>query len=480
MPSAASHSLLVAIIVSSALFMQLLDGTVIATALPQMAVSFGTSPIDLSIGITAYILTVAVFIPVSGWVADRLGTRTVFGGAIAVFTLGSILCGLSTGLWPFTLARIVQGVGGAMMVPVGQLVVLRNAEKGELVRAMNFVTVPGLVAPVIGPPVGGFITTYASWHWIFFLNVPIGLLGIALVSLFIGNHRGATRKPLDLRGFALTSVALVALIYGLERIGQGEGDWPPTAGLLVLGAVVAALALRHARRHPHPLPDLAPLAYRTYAITIGSGALFRLMIGATPFLLPLLLQVGFGMTAFASGVLILAHSGGDLAMKAMTRRTYRRFGFRRVLVWNGVAVAAAMAAYALLSPGSALPVILAVLLVSGALRSLQFTGLNTLGYAEIPPAGMSAATTLSSMVQQISIGTGVALGAILLQVAMVLRGAPDAALSVADFRFAFIAVALLGLVSGLFFLTLKPGDGGEVSGHRARGRLATRGAEAAD
>lgn len=467
MPSPAPKPLLVALIVACAFFMQNLDGTVISLALPQMAVSFGTSAIYLSIGITAYIMTLAVFIPVSGWVADRFGTRTVFRSAIAIFTIGSILCGTSAGLWTFTGARVIQGIGGAMMVPVGQLVVLRSAPKNELVRSMNFIAVPGLLAPVIGPPLGGFITTYASWHWIFFLNVPIGVLGIVLASLYVPEHRAAEKRPLDLTGFILTGAGLVCLMYGLELIGHRNGARASFIVLLMAGgAILAVLAVRHARRHPHPLVNLTPLGFRTYAVSVGAGSLFRLTVGASPFLLPLMLQIGFGLSAFTAGMLVLAHAAGDVAMKGLTRRLLRRFGFRRILIGNGLLVAAWLVACALFQPETPAAVIVLVLFLGGAFRSLQFTSLNTLGYADIPTATMSAATTLSGMVQQIAFGSGVAFAAILLQLGVTLRHAGSDVPVTADFHLAFLVVAVAALVSALGFIVLDRHSGAEVSGHR--------------
>ena len=401
-----SRAVLIALVVAAAFFMENLDGTVIATALPQMARSFGTTAVDLSVGMTAYLLALSVFIPASGWVADRLGARSVFGGAIAVFTVASVLCSLSQGLWSFTAARVLQGMGGAMMVPVGRLVVLRTTEKRDLMRAMAYITWPGLVAPILGPPVGGFFTTYATWRWIFLLNVPLGLLGLGLVAALFPNVRGAERRRFDGRGFVLSGIALPCLMYGLEAVGQPGGRPVVVVGVLLAGAGFGTLAVRHMRRAAQPLIALGALRVPSFAVTVWGGSVFRMTIGSIPFLVPLLLQVGFGMSAFAAGVLVLAGAAGNLGMKVVTTPILRRFGFRSVLVVNGMLVAGSIAACAALSPGTPGWVIVGVLFVGGLCRSMQFTCLNTLQFADIPAAEMSGASTFSSMVQQMAMGLG--------------------------------------------------------------------------
>src|ERR1700722_19358647 len=301
MALSARHAPLIPVLVAGAFFMGNLDGTVIATALPQMAQSFQVGPVSLNVGMTAYMLTLSVFIPISGWIADRFGARTVFGGAIAVFTVSSVFCGLSNGLAEFVTARVIQGIGGAMMVPVGRLVVLRSTEKQHLLRATSFITWPGLAAPVLGPPVGGFITTYASWRWIFFLNVPLGLIGIVLSALWISNNREDRNRPFDWTGFVSSAVACSTLMYGLELVGQQPTPWPEITLLLSLSLATGWLMVWHSERHPTPLISLSSLRIRTFAVTIWGGSLFRIAISVIPFLLPLLFQIGFGLSAFRSG-----------------------------------------------------------------------------------------------------------------------------------------------------------------------------------
>ena len=446
--------------------MENLDGTVIATALPQMAQSFHVGPVSLNVGMTAYMLTLAVFIPISGWIADRFGARTVFGGAIAVFTLSSIFCALSDGLGEFVIARIVQGIGGAMMVPVGRLVVLRSAEKEHLLRAVSFITWPGLVAPVLGPPIGGFITTYASWRWIFFLNFPLGLIGIVLSILWIGNSREDADRPFDWTGFISSAVACTTLMYGLELVGQQPTPWLTIVLLLVVSVLTGMLMVWHSNRHTAPLINLSSLSIQTFAVTIRGGSLFRIAISVIPFLLPLLFQIGFGLTAFRSGLLVLAVFAGNLGMKTITTPVIRRFGFRRVLIGNGLLTALSLFACAFLSPTMPTPVIAAILFFGGLCRSMQFTSLNTLGFADVPADQMSAATTFSTMVQQMTMGMGVAAGAIALRVAALLRHDSASNPTIPDFHLAFVLVGLIALVSVFDFLKLDAAAGAVVSGHQ--------------
>ncbi len=460
---------LIAILVAGAFFMENLDGTVIATALPQMGVSFHVSPVDLNMGMTAYMLMLAVFIPISGWIADRFGARTVFAWAIAVFTVSSILCGLSGGLWEFTGARIVQGIGGAMMVPVGRLVVLRTTEKHNLVRSIAYITWPGLVAPILGPPVGGFITTYASWHWIFFLNVPLGVLGITLALLWIRNSKEEHLKPFDWAGFALSSTACTSFMYGLELIGREHIMWRSTSRFLAAGISLGVLAVAHFRRAAAPLIDLATLKIKTFAITISGGSLFRIAISVSPFLLPLMFQVGFGLSAFRSGLLMLGLFAGNLGMKTVTTPMLKRFGFRNILIVNGILTAFLILACAALSPQTPRSIIIFVLFLNGLCRSMQFTSLSTIVYVDVPKSQLSSATSFSSMITQMSMGMGVAVGAIALRLAAFLKRNPAGTPTIADFHLAFVFVAILTALAVIDCFTLEPNAGALVSGHRPSG-----------
>jgi len=325
------RQIIVPLIVACALFMQNLDSTVIATALPAIAVSLHEDPLRLNLAITSYLLSLAVFIPLSGWMADRFGARPVFCWAIAVFTLGSAGCGLAYNLPELIAARILQGMGGAMMVPVGRLVLLRTVPKADLVRALAFLSMPALLGPVIGPPLGGFIVTYSSWRWIFYINLPVGILGIVLGRLFIADLRERNVGPLDLRGFVLAGVGLAGLTFGLEAVGRGALPVTVVGGLIVGGAICVALYVLHARHASYPIIDLALMRIPTFAASIYGGSLFRVGIGALPFLLPMLLQVGFGMNALGSGLLTFASAAGAMTMRLTATPVIRLVGFRRVL-----------------------------------------------------------------------------------------------------------------------------------------------------
>lgn len=458
-----SRTTLIPLIVACALFMENLDSTVLATSLPAVAASLGESPLTLSLAITAYLFSLAVFIPISGWVADRYGARQVFRAAIVVFVLGSIACGLSTSLGELVAARLLQGLGGAMMVPVGRLVILRSVAKGELVRAMAWLTVPALVGPLLGPPLGGFITTYLHWRWIFWINVPIGVLGVILVTRLIPDLKEERPPPLDLKGFAISGVALVGLVFGFETLGRGPV--PPGMALLLMlvGAGAAVLYVRHARRTAFPVLDLSLLRAATFRASILGGFLFRMGIGALPFLLPLLLQAAFGLSPFQSGLITFASAMGALTMKLTAAPILRRLGFKRVLIGNAFVSALSLAAVALFQPGTSHVLLFAVLLVGGFFRSLQFTSLNTLAYAEIEPERMSRATSFASMAQQLALSVGVGTGALVLHLTDLGRGGGK--LEAADFTPAFLLVGVLAALSSLAFLRLPRDAGEEISGH---------------
>jgi EmrB/QacA subfamily drug resistance transporter len=457
-------STLVALLVAGAFFMENLDGTVIVTALPQMAQTFRVSPVDLNIGMTAYMLTLAVFIPVSGWVADRVGARTVFASAIGLFTLASVLCGMSSGLLEFTAARILQGMGGALMVPVGRLVVLRTTEKKDLVRSIAYITWPGLAAPVIGPPVGGFITTYSSWRWIFYLNVPLGIIGIALALIWIKNAPGHGRR-FDWLGFALAGSACTAIMYSLELLGQQHVRWSAAGWFVAYGLAAGSAGVWHMRRAAHPLIQFDALKHRTFAVVIHGGSLFRLAISVSPFLLPLMFQVAFGLSAFQSGLLVLAMFAGNLFMKAATTPILRLFGFRRVLVVNGLITAALIASFTTLGPRTPTAVVVVLLFAHGLSRSMQFTGISTLAFVDVSQPQMSSANSFFTVMTQMSMGMGVAVGAVTLRLAAWLRGGPSTAPTVADFHVAFGIVSIIAILAVVDCLGLDRNAGAEVSGH---------------
>ncbi|HTI87699.1 MAG TPA: MFS transporter [Alphaproteobacteria bacterium] len=455
---------LVPVIVGCAYLMQSLDSTVIATALPEIGKTFGEDPVRLNVAITSYLLSLAVFIPISGWLADRFGGRTILVLAIGIFAAASVLCGISQSIPELVGARIVQGFGGAMMVPVGRLIILRTMPKADLVQAMSYLTVPAVMGPALGPPIGGFIATYGSWRWIFFINVPIGIVGVLLVMRFIANVREEHVPPLDLRGFVLTGVGLAALLYGFETMGRDFLPLWAVIGLLGVGAACLALFAIHARLTPEPIVDPELLRLPTVSASVLGGGLFRIGVGALPFLLAMQLQVAFGLTPFASGLITFIGAVGALFTKFAAPPTIRNLGFRRVMIANGVIGAIFLFACALFSAETPHIVMLAILFVGGFFRSLQFTCIGTLGYAEVPPAMMSRANTLATMAQQLFLSLGVGLAALILHVSERARG--GTAMTTTDIVVAYVIIAALGLLSVLYFVRLHPNVGADMSGYR--------------
>lgn len=454
----------IALLVAGAFFMENLDGTVITTAVPDIARSFGVAPLALNIGVSAYLLTLGVLIPISGWVAERFGARRVFAAALAIFTLASVLCGMADSLAELVALRMLQGAGGAMMVPVGRLVVLNSTPKERLISVIATLTWPALVAPVLGPPVGGFITSYASWRWIFYLNLPLGVIALALAWWLIPDQRAADKRPFDWPGFLLSGGALLLLTWGAEVSGGQDPDWAEAGGCIAAGVALLFALGRHLKRAAHPLIDLGSFAIPTFSITIIGGSLFRMAIGAVPFLLPLMFQLGFGLDAFHAGLLVIAVFAGNLMMKPATTPILRRFGFKPVLLVNGIANVLSLAACALLSPGTPVWLIAAVLFVGGLTRSMQFSALNTIAFADVPQQRMAAANTLFSTAFQVALGLGVALGAGGVRLGH--WGARQLGIGhwpAIDYRLAFLLVALVSLLGLADALRLDPAAGAQVS-----------------
>lgn len=458
-------STVTALIVATALFMENMDGTVISTSLPAIAADLRQDPIVLKLALTSYMLTLAVFIPASGWVADRFGARTVFCSAIVVFTFGSILCGASTSLETLIAARCFQGLGGAMMVPVGRLVLLRSVEKADLVNALAYLTVPALLGPVAGPPLGGFITTYFHWRWIFWINVPIGVLGLLLSLKFIANLREEAVGRFDFKGFFLSGLGLLGLISGLSLIGRGMAAWEVVAAMIAVSLVLLWAYVRHARGDEDAILDLRLLAIPTFFSGVVGGFLFRVGIGALPFLVPLLLQIGFGLSPFASGSLTFATAAGALLMKFTASTILRGLGFRTALISGALISGAFMASYSLFTPTTAHWLIFLALLSGGFVRSLEFTALNAISYADIDPPRMSRATSFASVSQQMSGAVGVAVAALCIQAIQLSLG--DQTLVSRDLSIAFVLVAIVSSLSVLVFARLVPDAGAAVSGKLA-------------
>jgi EmrB/QacA subfamily drug resistance transporter len=452
---------IVPLIVAVALFMENMDSTVIATSLPAIAADIGTAPLALKLAITSYLLSLAVFLPVSGWTADRFGARTVFRAAICVFMLGSIGCALSGSLTQFVIARMIEGMGGAMMTPVGRLILVRSVDRSELVNAMVWVTLPALVGPLIGPPLGGFITTYISWHWIFLINLPIGIAGIILATVFIEDVRAETPDPFDAVGTVLAGIGIGGLAFGGSILGLNFLPLPITLALIAVGALATFAYVMHARRTPVPILDLSLLKVPSLRAAVFGGFVYRSGVGAMPFLLPLLLQLGFHMTAFHSGLITIANVVGAMGMKTIIPIVLRRFGFRLALAVNAVISSALVGACATFTPGVTFAWVIAILVIGGFFRSLQYTSLNTIAYADIDNHRMSRATSLVAVGQQLSIAIGVALGATLVEATVRMRG--HETITAADFQPAWIIVALISSTAGLIFLRMPAETGAEIA-----------------
>lgn len=461
---------IVPLVIATALFMENTDSTILATALPTIARDLGIDPISLKLAVTSYLVSLAVFIPASGWVADRVGACTTFRVALVVFMAASIGCAFSQSLAEFVFWRAVQGAGGAMMVPVGRMVVVRAVPKAELVRSLSFLAMPSLIGPMLGPPLGGFIVTYADWRWIFFVNLPIGILGIVLATLFIPDARHDT-PPLDVKGFVLSALGLGGLVVGLAVSGRRIAPPEVALGCMGLGALSLYAYVRHAFKVERPLLDLRLLRFHTFEAGILGGTLFRLGVGASAFLLPLMLQLGFGLDALSSGLITFAGAIGALCMKPLAQRFLRRFGFRRLLIVNGLIASSLLLANAFWTALTPPLLISAVLLVGGFSRSLQFTSLSAITYAELEQRQIGAATGMATVAQQVSVSFGVAIGAMVLELSEWAHGRHEPL--AADFSVAFVVVGLLSALTALAMLRLPYGAGDEITGRQPERTSAT-------
>lgn len=450
-------------IVAVALFMEQLDTTIVNTAVPAMAASLGVTPLSLKSVVTSYILSLAVGIPVSGWMADRFGTRRVFFTAVAVFTFASVLCGLAQNLPMLVAGRILQGMGAAMMMPVGRLAIIRTFPKGELLRAMNFVIIPALIGPMLGPTLGGLIVHWLSWRYIFFVNVPVGLVALWLAYRHMPDYRGDSPRPLDVVGLALFGGGAALLSWLLEIFGEHTLD--PTSAVLLLALSLGLLAAYgfHARDTAHPLLRLALFRVRTFRISVAGGFVTRLGVGGMPFLLPLFYQVGLGMPAWQSGLLMMPVAAAAMLMKLIASPMLARFGYKRVLTVNTVMIGLVVCSFAALGPGTPLAVIVLLGLALGFVNSLQYTSMNSMAYADIDTRDSSMASTIASSMQQMSMSFGLAFGSLI--AGWYLGGLPqtDASAVTNALHHAFLTVGALTMLSSLSFWSLRPRDGESVS-----------------
>ncbi|QEX18341.1 MFS transporter [Hypericibacter terrae] len=454
--------LLIPLVVAIAFLMEQLDATIITTAIPDMARSLGTTPLRMNLAVTTYVLTLAVFIPVSGWFADRFGARRIFVLSLVVFTIGSCLCGVADSFAMLVATRALQGFGGAMMTPVGRLILLRSFPRDQFFTAMIYMSLPALVGPVIGPLLGGVITTYASWRWIFYINIPFGCAGILLALRYVEEIRGDKRVRFDFPGFLMVGAGVALLQYGIENVGRPTIPTPAIIAVLIAAALFLLAFIRYARKVAAPAVDLTLFRLRSFRIGTLAGGLARIGMNGVPYLLPLMLQVGFGMSPVMSGSLTFVTSFGALAIRPISTRLLRTLGFDRLLFWSALLGAAVIAGFALIGPDTPYWVIALYIAFFGLLRSAQFMTSNTLSYAEMPSDKLSRATSLGGVLQQLTVSFGVSLSAMLLGL-LTTEGAP---LTTARFHEVFLLMAIIPLLALPGFRFLKPEDGMEVSGHR--------------
>ncbi|MDX3925696.1 MAG: DHA2 family efflux MFS transporter permease subunit [Shinella sp.] len=454
---------IVPLILAVALFMEQMDSTVIATSLPAIAHDIGVGPITLKLALTSYMVSLAIFIPLSGWMADRFGAKRIFRMAILVFIVGSIFCAISNSLVAFVASRFLQGMGGAMMTPVARLVLVRSTSRSELVSAMATLSIPALIGPLAGPPLGGFITTYFSWHWIFLINVPVGIVGYFLSGIYLPEISSERPPPIDAKGFLLSAIAASGTMFGLSVISLPA--LPPIVGMITtaIGILCGFLYVRHARRHPAPVLDLTLFKDSAFRAASIGGTLFRISVGAVPFLMPLMLQVGFGLTPFQSGLITFTGAVGAITTKFVAKRVLVFAGFRTTLIFAGGVGAALTFVNGLFTPATPFVVMAVILLIAGLVRSFFFTSVNALSFADIPDSKASKATSMSAVLQQMSLALGVAVAGAILEIETTLTGSP---LELGDFQTAFMIIAGFTLAAVIPFLTMAKNAGASVSGHR--------------
>jgi EmrB/QacA subfamily drug resistance transporter len=450
-------------VVATALFMEQLDSTIVNTAVPAMAASLGVEPLSLKAVVASYIVSLAVGIPISGWIADRFGTRRVFSTAVALFTIASIACGLSVNLTMLIASRILQGLGAAMMTPVGRLAIVRTFAKSELLVAMNFVIIPALIGPLLGPTVGGLIVHWVSWREIFFVNVPMGIAALVIIHRYMPDYHGDGRRPLDFVGLVLFGSAMAILSWLLEIFGEHEITILQGASLLALSLSLLAAYVWHARQIQHPLINLTLFRLRTFRVSVGGGLVTRLGIGGMPFLLPLLYQLALGLPAWESGLLTMPTALAAMGMKFLSSKLLRRYGFRSVLIINTVLIGTTISLFAFVTPATPLPVILLLAFAQGFFNSLQFSSVNGMAYADIATRETSMATSIASTMQQLSLSFGLASASLV--AAWYLGDVPqtDAVAVQSALHKTFLTVGAVTMLSSLAFWTLKPGDGDNVS-----------------
>jgi EmrB/QacA subfamily drug resistance transporter len=454
-------------LVAVGFFMESLDTTILNTAVPAIAHGLKVPPLSMKAVLASYTLSLAVFIPISGWMANRFGTRPVFASAIGIFTLGSFLCGISTDIHLLVACRVLQGCGGAMMLPVGRLTMVRSFAKSELISAMSFVAMPGLIGPMLGPLLGGLIIGYFHWSVIFFVNIPIGLCGLVLVYRHLPNYREKRNYPLDIVGLVLFGSGISLLSYVLEVFGETTLSGREMLGLLTISAALLGAYGLHTTRTAHPLLPLNLVRIRSFRVAVSGNLFTRLGVGGIPFLLPLLYQVGLGYSPIQSGLLILPQAFAAMSLKLTMPLILRRFGYRRVLIINTVALGSMIFLFSTIDIGTPIWLIVVLAFTYGFLTSLQYTSMNTLAYADVNERQASGASTIASTVQQLAVSFGVATASLAADLFIPdhLHATPPQMIH--GIHLALLALGALTMVSTMVFNELKSGDGDAVSRHKA-------------
>jgi EmrB/QacA subfamily drug resistance transporter len=465
-PTAESLKRLLPWLVAVAFFMESLDTTILNTAVPTIAEALGVVPLNMKAALTSYTISLAVFIPISGWIADKYGTRWVFFTAIGIFTFGSLMCGISVNMPMLVASRILQGCGGALMMPVGRITMVRAFPRGELVRAMSFVAVPGLIGPLIGPLAGGLIVGYFHWRVIFFVNLPIGAIGMYLVQRFMPDFRSERTDPIDFVGLTLFGSGIALLSYVLEVFGEHSLDPREVAFLLAVSVILLFAYARHALSAEHPLLKLALFRIRTFRVAVVGSFATRLGVGGMPFLLPLLYQIGLGYTPVQSGLLIVPQPLAAMSLKMLMPRILSRFGYRRVLLVNTIAIGTVIMLFTMVGPGSPVPLIVLIGFCLGFVSSMQYTSMNTLVFADLSDADASPGSSISSTVQQMSMSFGVAVSSLL--AALFLGGERRAGASgmISGIHWTFLVLGVMTIVTSLVFSSLSKEDGAAISRYK--------------
>lgn len=453
----------VPLILAVALFMEHMDSTVISTSLPAIAADLGVGPISLKLALTAYIVALAIFIPISGWMADRFGAKRIFRAAIGVFMVGSLCCAFANSMETFVAARFLQGMGGAMMTPIARLVLLRVTKKSDLVSAMAMLTIPGLIGPLAGPPIGGFITTFFSWHWIFLINIPIGIFGLWMTALYLPEIAPRNPPKLDRKGFSLSALATSGIVFGVSVISMPA--LPPAVGIssIVIGTICTVLYIRHAKVHPAPILDLRTFNNATFSTSTISVTIFRISTGAIPFLMPLMLQIGFNLSPFQSGLITFTGAIGAITTKFVAKRLLAVTGFKPMMIISALVASLTTLANSFFTEVTPSWLIMLFLIIAGLSRSAFFTSSNALSFSDIDDKQASQASSISSTLQQLSLALGVAFAATILEASTAIRGSD---LTLTDFHIAFAVVALVSVLAIVPLLKMDKNAGAHVSGHR--------------